>query len=385
MKAVSWVGQSTASTSSRWLSLLLAALVMAALAGGGYAIIGNRETDVRTSPWTSPMKIMPLGDSITLGQKEDGTVEGGYRTRLWNRLVNEEQLNVAFVGSQVSGSPPLNHEGHGGWRIDQIQAIIDDALSANTPDVVLLHIGSNDIGQKYELNDAPGRLQTLAARICAAGSGISLIISSLIPIGGLESIVDTYNSRIPGMVAGLQQSGCNAHFVDMNSVVSTSDLFDGVHPRDSAKMADVWYPQVATIYRQGQARPTSSAVPRSVNDDVLGYKGYWQYTVESSTRYWGDEHYSGNTGDTATLLFKGSGFVLYGTRTPRGGVAAVSLDGGPETLVDFYAPSDEIQVVAYRSPPLSDTSHTLKVRVTGRSTPAASDTVVSVDRIVLGG
>ncbi len=99
----------------------------------------------------------------------------------------------------------------------------------------------------------------------------------------------------------------------------------------------------------------------------------------------GDEHNSANTGDTATVAFTGSSISLYGTLTPRGGVAAVSLDGGPETLVDYYAPTDESQAVAYRSPPLSDASHTLTVRVTGTNSPASSDTVVSVDRIVVGG
>ena len=42
-----------------------------------------------------------------------------------------------------------DHEGHGGWRSDQISYNIESWVKLNTPDIVLLHIGTNDLVQGY--------------------------------------------------------------------------------------------------------------------------------------------------------------------------------------------------------------------------------------------
>src|SRR5947208_9439666 len=68
------------------------------------------------------VKVMPLGDSITEGTQ----VPGGYRIGLWQRLA-AGGYRVDFVGSQYNGPSNLgdhDHEGHPGWRIDQIDANI---------------------------------------------------------------------------------------------------------------------------------------------------------------------------------------------------------------------------------------------------------------------
>ena len=57
------------------------------------------------------------------------------------------------------------------------------------------------------------------------------------------------------------------------------------------------------------------------------------------------------------------------------------MDGGPETLVDHYAPVPEEQAVVYRSPPPAPGWHVLRIRVVGRSAPASTGTTVTVDRV----
>lgn len=62
---------------------------------------------------------MPLGDSITDGFGEPG----GYRIGLWQRLSGRHAVD--FVGSASNGPGALgdhDHEGHSGWRIDQLDA-----------------------------------------------------------------------------------------------------------------------------------------------------------------------------------------------------------------------------------------------------------------------
>src|SRR6187551_3033003 len=99
------------------------------------------------------VRVMPLGDSITEGTQ----VPGGYRIGLWQRMA-AAGYRVDFVGSQANGPAALgdhDHEGHPGWRIDQIDANITGWLAATGPRTVLLHIGTNDVLQNYNLGGAP--------------------------------------------------------------------------------------------------------------------------------------------------------------------------------------------------------------------------------------
>lgn len=378
---------------------------MVSITSGCYAI-KERGQGPDNVPWrNAALKVMPLGDSITLGAGNGGG--GGYRLHLWQRLVQQDKLNIEFVGSQQSGPAELasrNHEGHGGWRIDQVRDIIDGILARYTPDVVLLHVGTNDLGERFQLDSAPARLRDLAARICADRPGVNLIIAAIIPIVDLDLLVREYDAQIPGVVAGLQESGCKAHYVDMSRIVSVSELFDGVHPTSSgyAKMADAWYPPIKSIYNRGTSAGSSIAVEkcghdygnrhlpsekkaRIVNDDVFNYKGSWRYAYDLANTYMGDVHDSANTGDTFTFAFTGSGLSLCGIKGPRQGIAAISIDHAAESLVDCYAPVEQGQIVIYQNATLSYTAHTLTVRVTGENNPASSGTIVTVDRLDLGG
>jgi len=62
------------------------------------------------------------------------------------------------------------------------------------------------------------------------------------------------------------------------------------------------------------------------------------------------------------------------------GIGAVSIDGGPESDVDFYSATRLEQALVYSTPTLSNTTHTVKMRVTGRKNPASTDFVVTADR-----
>src|SRR5678815_5672583 len=85
-----------------------------------------------------PIRIMPLGDSITDGSSFDSPDgSGGYRLKLYTMLTNIG-YNVDYVGLQTINSGLLTekeHEGHSGWRIDQIDSTIAGVLSLS-----LIHI-----------------------------------------------------------------------------------------------------------------------------------------------------------------------------------------------------------------------------------------------------
>ena len=87
------------------------------------------------------VKIMPLGDSITVGFPG---LEG-YRGSLSLDL-NNSGFNVDFVGSQKNGTGFDNdNEGHLGYEANEIRDHVIEWLNGNPADIVLLHIGTNDI------------------------------------------------------------------------------------------------------------------------------------------------------------------------------------------------------------------------------------------------
>ncbi|GAA2319389.1 SGNH/GDSL hydrolase family protein [Nonomuraea roseoviolacea subsp. roseoviolacea] len=195
------------------------------------------------------VRVMPLGDSITEGTQ----VPGGYRIGLWQRLA-AGRYTTDFVGSQFNGPGALgdhDHEGHPGWRIDQIDANITGWLRTHTPRTVLLHIGTNDILQNYNVGGAPQRLSTLIDHITTTVPDADVFVATVIPLSnsGQESAARTFNAAIPGIVQSKVTSGRHVHLVDMHGRLTTSDLIDGVHPTAGGydKMAAAWYDALRSV------------------------------------------------------------------------------------------------------------------------------------------
>ncbi|GIF13438.1 RICIN domain-containing protein [Actinoplanes teichomyceticus] len=194
-------------------------------------------------------RVMPLGDSITEGTQ----VPGGYRIGLWQRMA-AAGYRVDLVGSQFNGPAALgdhDHEGHPGWRIDQIDAAIGGWLRTSTPRTVLLHIGTNDILQNYQVAGAPGRLSTLIDHITAAAPAADVFVATIIPLAnaGQEAAARTFNASLPGIVQAKASAGKRVHLVDMHAALSTADLIDGVHPTAGGydRMAAAWYTALRTV------------------------------------------------------------------------------------------------------------------------------------------
>jgi lysophospholipase L1-like esterase len=187
-------------------------------------------------------KIMPLGDSITDGL----VVPGGYRIKLWSSIQNIG-ITIDFVGSQSNGPSELgdkDHEGHSGWRIDEIDNNINSWMNSYQPGIVLLHIGTNDIAQNHDIANAPSRLSTLIDKICAKlPADGKVYVAQIVPLSGQDQNINNFNSQIPGIVQNKVNSGKPVYMVDMYSALTTADLQDGVHPNRTGydKMADVWF------------------------------------------------------------------------------------------------------------------------------------------------
>ncbi|WP_410639129.1 ricin-type beta-trefoil lectin domain protein [Amycolatopsis sp. lyj-346] len=222
----------------RWLAAATAVLAAGALLPGTATAASN-----------GGVRVMPLGDSITEGTQ----VPGGYRIGLWQR-VTAGGYQVDFTGSQSNGPATLgdrDHEGHPGWRIDQIDANIAGWLRTSTPHTVLLHIGTNDILQNHDVARAPDRLSGLVDHITATAPDAEVFVATITPLSGdaRESAVRTFNAAIPGIVQRNRNAGKHVHLVDMHAALTTAELIDGVHPTAAGydKMAAAWYTALRAV------------------------------------------------------------------------------------------------------------------------------------------
>jgi lysophospholipase L1-like esterase len=245
-------------------TLVCAAVAATLLAAGGVAGIGTALAESNGG-----VRVMPLGDSITEGTQ----VPGGYRIGLWQRLVGGS-YRVDFTGSQFNGPASLgdhDHEGHPGWRIDQIDANIVGWVQSQAPRSVLLHIGTNDVLQNFNVTTAPNRLSTLIDRITTAAPNADVFVAQIIPLAnaGQEAAVRTFNAAIPGIVQSKVNAGKRVHLVDMHSALTTADLIDGIHPTAGGydKMAATWYSALRSVAGSigDPGNPSPSASPTGID------------------------------------------------------------------------------------------------------------------------
>ncbi|GAA1636222.1 ricin-type beta-trefoil lectin domain protein [Catellatospora bangladeshensis] len=242
------------------------------------AAMALTQSGVAAAESNGGVRVMPLGDSITEGTQ----VPGGYRTGLWQRLAGGG-YRVDFVGTQFNGPSSLgdhDHEGHPGWRIDQIDANISGWLQATAPRTVLLHIGTNDVLQNYQLSTAPGRLSSLLDRITAAAPAADVFVATIIPLSnaGQENAARTFNAALPGIVQSKVNAGKHVHLVDMHSALTTADLIDGIHPTATGydKMAAAWYTALRSVpgsIGSGGTGPTASALVSAASGRCLDVPG----------------------------------------------------------------------------------------------------------------
>ncbi|HEV2636693.1 MAG TPA: ricin-type beta-trefoil lectin domain protein [Actinocrinis sp.] len=213
---------------------------------------------------TAALRLEPVGDSITYGYQS--TTGNGYREELFNDLTGEGHP-LDLVGSAQGGTmADPDNEGHSGWRIDQIAGIIDNSLAAYKPNVITLMIGTNDMGQDYQVSTAPARLNSLITQIENDDPTATLLVANLIVSTNTEvaQYEPAFNAAIPGIVQAQANAGHHIALVDMHSALTTADLFDALHPNDEgyAKMGDVWNTAVQAAAAQGWiSAPSSLGAP----------------------------------------------------------------------------------------------------------------------------
>lgn len=227
---------------------------------------------------TTPLRVMPLGDSITWGV--GSSTGNGYRGPLWDRLAADGH-RLDFVGTLRGGSmSDPDNEGHSGYRIDQIAALADASLTRYRPDVVTLHIGTNDLNGNHQPATAGDRLRSLVDQITAAVPDATVLVASLVvsTSGSEEQYRAAYNQAVHQIVSDAQAAGEHVAYVDMSCLI-TADLTDTLHPNDAGyqKMADAFHRGIQAADRAGWLRnpaPAAARVRSGISGRCLDVPGF---------------------------------------------------------------------------------------------------------------
>ncbi|MBT2451438.1 VCBS repeat-containing protein [Streptomyces sp. ISL-43] len=211
-------------------------------------IFGLNATAAAAAPQPAPplVRVMPLGDSITAGEGSSGGA--GYRSRLWELMAGQSRYTADFVGSGSFGSVgDPDNEGHSGWTIDGIRSGINQWQTAADPDVVLLHIGINDL--KWHNADpvqTAGKLSALVDTIQANRPGVAVIVQGLLTdTPGLEQQTRDFNAVIQGQESARRDRGERFRYVEPPRLDAAAELPDQLHPNDAG------YRKIAQAYHEG--------------------------------------------------------------------------------------------------------------------------------------
>jgi lysophospholipase L1-like esterase len=269
------------------------------------------------------VRIYPLGDSITYGSTygvgrpaqlppevpfggASANTPGGYRGPL-DLLLDATGITHELVGAVVTNSSPVldhrgqaHHDGHPGYRIDQDAAGLDGPAGAGGdaggswltglgarapifPDVTVVHLGTNDIGQRYDpattfptgdgranladatqratfVADMTARLQGLVDKLETLRPGSRVVLSTIVPItvAPLDVTAAEYATAVAGLVTRERAAGVRIVLADAWAAFTVAGpagrtVVPGLLGPDNVHPAPVGYAVMASVYRDAIA------------------------------------------------------------------------------------------------------------------------------------
>ncbi|NBC83408.1 MAG: T9SS type A sorting domain-containing protein [Bacteroidetes bacterium] len=201
------------------------------------------------------IKIVPIGNSITQGDAGSPGANS-YRRDLWN-LLNNAGYNVDFVGSKdspINGSHPdpnfdHHHEGHYGWRADEIKDNIANWLTFyDTPDIALIHIGTNDIRDDQSTSGTVDDISGIIDILRNENANITIFLAQIIPsIGWIDdggTQITSLNQALVGFAGTKSTVTSPVILVDHHTGWDIDiHCYDYIHPNTAgeARMAQTWF------------------------------------------------------------------------------------------------------------------------------------------------
>lgn len=184
----------------------------------------------------APVKVMALGDSLTVGV--GSTRGGGYRAPFWERM-RDAGIEIDMVGGKVDGPETFDnrHQGYARMPLHELSSGAFDKVRTFQPDFVLLLAGSDEIGApNFSPHAFAANLEVMIDRIFTAKSGVKLLIGTLPPakFGKNQGAKRAVNELLRRTVRERAARGQFVFLVDSFTAVDPQrEMADAAHPNDA--------------------------------------------------------------------------------------------------------------------------------------------------------
>ncbi|MFR9806292.1 SGNH/GDSL hydrolase family protein [Pseudonocardia sp. RS010] len=245
-------------------ALLVAGLVLAGIPADEGAAAAGVRTAGEGAGRDATLRVMPLGASSTEGVGSPGTA--GYRGPLLAELA-ADGVRIDLVGSRRTGPAGMadpDNEGHSGWTLERMIPRVGAWVARADPDVVLLHMGTNDVRSGTSGAVAAGRLDALLDNVFAAAPQTHVIVAGIwAPLTAQARERAELARLTPGVVARHRGLGRSVEFVDTSSLLAPGDFTDALHANAGGyrKIAAMWSTEVVGWLAQRRAAPVRPVDP----------------------------------------------------------------------------------------------------------------------------
>ncbi|KAF2455797.1 SGNH hydrolase-type esterase domain-containing protein [Lineolata rhizophorae] len=190
----------------------------------------------------SPVRIMPFGASIVGGD------HSCWRAKLWSALESAGYTNFNFVGTLDNHDCGVwdfdgSNEGHSGFLATDVahRNELVEWLADTNPEVIIEHIGTNDVIQGKRTSDIIDAYSTLVMQMRQNNPNMKMIFSELLPLD--PSVCDDCDQKIVDLNAAIRswaprmtRPESPIFLVDLfEGMSAANDLVDGIHPNESGQ------------------------------------------------------------------------------------------------------------------------------------------------------
>ncbi len=254
------------------------------------------------------LKIMPLGNSLTYDNNSGDTrpnpspLRVAYREKLYD-LLDQAGYNFDFVGSESVGEPTVpdgDNAGFPGINAAELATLLETGIinqGANSPlnytnnaavtsgayldhfepDVILLHIGTNDVATTTA-TDIADILDEVDAYESRASKTVVVFVARIIREVPNDPSTQTLNNALSTMVNTRIGTGDDLVLVNMETgagltyaLSPAGDMIDAFHPTTAGyeKMADLWFSEIDSYFSAPSI--TSTAVTAATVGSAYTY------------------------------------------------------------------------------------------------------------------
>ena len=237
-----------------------------------------------------PLRVLPLGDSITAGIVAGGLPgNGGYRALL-ERLLAQAPRKAILVGSRDDMSPDMTdpwHDGFPGYVIRSTSpgapgelygGLAKSVVAATHPDIVLLMVGTNDFlryeatNDTYSVDEMVDSMDLLLSDIYSAAPKTHVIVGAIVDSPKVDACYverfDTGHSScdaathpsLAGLVSQYAARGYAISYASglLHAVPRDAEHFpDGIHPIEGPQgydaIARVWFDSIEGVVNETNA------------------------------------------------------------------------------------------------------------------------------------